>query len=464
MRRVLVVLLVLVVVLGGSWLGYEKLGVPQKTKAAAVDYQVLPIKRGNIEATVSATGSVLPEREASLSFQSTGTIVTLTVKAGDSVRAGQLLAQLDTQDLELAVNTADVGLRTAEAQVRQLLEAANAVDVAAAQAQLNSAQAAYQQVLDGSDQDEQASAKAQVQQAKVTLDQAQQAYDKVKDEPNVGMLPQALQLQQATINYETAQAQFRVTTRGAKTSQLASAQAQVAQAQAALDKLQRGPSPSQVDIAKASLDQARLTLQQAQRKLDNARLVAPWAGVVTAVNIVEGTAAALAAPAVQLADISLYHINVRVDEADIASIAEGQPVSIELDAYAGQKLLGHVARIAPSASNSATGGVVGYEVRIDIDPTSVRLLSGMSATATITSSRRENVLLVSNRAIQIERDTGKAFVERLNKDVPQKVEVRLGLRDDQYSEVRDGLGDGDQIVLRNVSSLEKLQQSMNSGG
>jgi HlyD family secretion protein len=456
MRRVIAIVLILAVVGGGSWLAYRQWGAARAPEAP--DYEVLTISRGNITATVSATGNALPEREANLSFQGTGTIVHVNVKPGDAVKAGQVLAELDTRDLDLAVRLAEVSVRTAEAQLSQLQATANSVDVSAAQAQLTSAQASYQQLLNGSDQDEQAAARAQVEQAKVALDQAQQAYDKVKDLPNVGMLPQAAQLQTATINYETAQAQFRVNTKGAKQAQLAAAQAQVAQAQAALDKLQRGPAREQLEIAQAGVDQAKLNLQQAQRRLENARVVAPWDGIVTAVNATEGTSPQPALPAVSLADASQYHINVSVDEADIATIAEGQPVAIELDAFANQTLSGHVAQIAPAAAEGA-GGVVAYQVRIDIEPSDLVLRAGMSATATITSSSLTNVVLVPNRAIQLDRQTGRTYVERLANAVPQRIEVRLGLRSDQVSEVQAGLVDGDQVIVRQVSGLERLIQA-----
>ena len=152
----------------------------------------------------------------------------------------------------------------------------------------------------------------------MVLEQAQQQYDKVKDVPGVGMLPQSLQLQQATIGYETAQANYRVTSRGADQAQLAASQAQIAQAQAALDRVQRGPTKEQVDVAQAAVDQAQLAVEQAQRRLENTRLVAPWNGIVTSVAAVEGALAQPGVPALQLADQSQFHINVQVDEVDVA--------------------------------------------------------------------------------------------------------------------------------------------------
>ena len=427
------------------------------------DYEVVVVKRGNIASTVSATGTVLPEREAGLSFQLSGTIADVPVELGDEVEAGQLLAQLDTTDLDLALRQADIALRQAQSQARQLDESPSASDVAAAEAALASAQAAYQELLKGSDKDQLAAARASVEQARVTLEQAQQAYDKIKDVPGAGMLPQSQQLQQATINYETAQAQYRVTARGANQAQVAQAQAQIAQAQAALDKLRKGATKEQKEIAQASVDQAQVAQEQAQRRLANTRLTAPWSGVLTAVNAVQGTLAQPGAPAFQLADLSRFHIDVQADEVDIATLAEGQPVTIEVDALPDQKLTGTVSRIAPTAQTGATTGTT-YQVRIDIDPTDLPLRAGMSATATITSSARDNVLLVPNRAVQRNRETGKTFVERLVQGVPQQVEIRLGLRDEQQTEVRAGLEEGDQLAIRKVTSLQQLQQSFSGFG
>jgi len=452
---------VLAVVIIASWFGYQRFG---KAKAAAApDYETLTVGRGNISATVSATGSILAEREANLSFQGSGTIAQVLVKVGDPVKAGQLLAQLDTTDLELAVRQAEVALRQAQAQLSQLQEGSPASDLAAAQAALDSAKAAYDQLLQGADKDQVAAAKAQVEQARATLQQAQSAYDLVKDNPRVSMLPQSLQLQQATISYEAAQANYRVATRGATASQLAASQAQIAQAQANLDRLNRGPTTGQVEVAQAGIDQAQIALEQAQRRLENAKIVAPWDGIVTAVNIVEGTLASPSVPALHMADVSTYHLDVQVDELDVANLSAGQPVTVEIDALPDQGLAGTVLSVAPAAATTATGGV-SYVVRINIDPHDTQLRMGMSATANIIANSRENVLLIPNRAVQIQGDSNQTFVERLVDGAPQKVEVSLGIRTEQESEVRDGLSDGDQIIIRNRTSLQRLQASFGTSG
>ena len=456
MRRALVVLLIIGAVVGLGWLGYQQFGGAKA--AASPDYEVIPVSRGDITSVVSASGTVLPERQTNLTFQGGGTITSVPVQVGDQVKVGQVLAQLDAKDLELAIRQAQIGVRQAEAQLAQLKVGPNAVDVASAKAALASAQAAYQQVLNGTDADRLAAARAQVEQARVVLEQAQQQYDKVKDVPGVGMLPQSLQLQQATIGYETAQANYRVSSRGADQAQLAASQAQIAQAQAALDRVQRGPTKEQVDVAQAAVDQAQLAVEQAQRRLENTRLVAPWSGIVTSVAAVEGALAQPGIPALQLADQSQFHINVQVDEVDVASVAPDQPVNIELDALPGQKWAGHVHKIAPAATVDQAG-TTSYVVTVHFDRTDTPVRAGMSATANITSSSRKDVLLVPNRAVQIDRESGRSYIEKETDLGPQKVEVRLGLRDEQHSEVREGLSENDKVIIRKTNSLEQLQKA-----
>jgi hypothetical protein len=69
------------------------------------------------------------------------------------------------------------------------------------------------------------------------------------------------------------------------------------------------------------------------------------------------------------------------------------------------------------------------------------------------------VLLVPNRAVQIDRESGRTYIERETDLGPQKVEVRLGLRDEQNSEVREGLSENDRVIIRKTNSLQQLQKA-----
>jgi HlyD family secretion protein len=293
-------------------------------------------------------------------------------------------------------------------------------------------------------------------------------------------------LEQATIDYETALANYNLAVRGpteadiaAARSQLAqaesslaqllespteadvvAAQAQLAQAEASLARLLEGPDEADVAVAQAAVDVAQIGLAQAELNLARASLVAPIDGVVTEVNVRRGEQPGGQA-AVILTDMSAYHIDVEVDEIDIGRLAGDQRVVIAIDAIPDQEFTGHVADISPGPIQGASSGIVAYEVTIALDSDEPRLLPGMTADATIETDRLENVLVVPNRAVSIDRSSGEpvAYVEKVGEDGNSiRVEIELGLRDETVSQILSGLDDGDQIVIRGLSRQERLQQ------
>jgi HlyD family secretion protein len=121
-----------------------------------------------------------------------------------------------------------------------------------------------------------------------------------------------------------------------------------------------------------------------------------------------------------------------------------------------------VADISPGPIQSASSGIVAYEVTIALDSDDPSLMPGMTTDATIETQRLENVLVVPNRAVSIDRSGGEpvAFVEKVDENGnPIRAEVELGLRNETVSQVLSGLEDGDQIVIGGTSRRERLQQT-----
>ncbi len=461
MRRVITIVLILAAVVGGSVFGYQIFA--QSKTATTPDYETYVVGRDTLISTVSATGSIEPEQRVELAFKGTGRVAEVNVKEGEQVRAGQVLATLETADLKLALAQAEATLRINQARLEETTKGPDESDVMAARAQLESAQAAYRQLLEGPSEDKKRAASAAVERARAALEQAQAAYDQVANLPNVGMLPQSVQLQNATIELESAEAQYRETIAPPTEAQIAQAQAQIAQAQANLDRLLKGPSQEAVVIAEAQVAQAQASVEQARLALENATLTAPFDGVIAAVNVRPGElAAGSALPAIVLIDPSRFHIDVKVDEVDIGHVREGQSVEVRLDALPEARLTGHIERIAPVAQ--VAGGVVSYDVTIVIEPTTEPLRAGMTATANIVTTELKDVLVVPNRLIRFDRENNKTYVEKVVDDVPVRTEITIGARNDQYSQVLRGLEEGDVLAIRNVSGREQLRQSMFGGG
>lgn len=458
MRRVLVVIVV-VAVLGaaGYWAYVNYFGPdsqPEEEREEAI------VERGSLLAMVNATGTILPKSQTMLAFSSAGRVAEVLAEGGQQVEEGDVLARLETTDLEYAITQAELALALAQAQLLRLQHTPAAYEIAAAEAALASARAGRDRLLAGPSEAEIRVARANLDQAKAALDQAQLAYNQVAGLPNVGLLPQALQLEQATIAYETAQASFELTMREPSEAELAAADSAIAQAEAALARLQEGVADEDLLIAQIQVQQAQLSLDQARRQLEGTVLSAPHPGTVTLVSIKPGELAG-GQPAFVLTDLSDFHIDILVDEIDIARIATGQPVTVTLDALPGEALAGQVERIADTAAIES--GVVTYQVQVGLDPTHASLKAGMTATVDIVTERRTGILLVPNRFVTIDRTTGRAYVDRDRGGQVQPVEIQIGLRDETSSEVLAGLDEGDRVVLIKLSSRDQLRRAFEMG-
>jgi HlyD family secretion protein len=489
MKRFLIVLVLVAMIAAGGWFAYDHYLAPIQAQSNTPTYETFTVQRGAIASTVSATGSIEPNDQASLIFRGVGMVNEVMVTVGQSVKSGQLLAQLDTTDLTLALANAKVAQEIAAAQLAKLEAPPDLMDVAAAQAAvevaqasvasaeaaLASAQASYRNLFAGPSDAQQVINEAQLRQAEIALKQAQQAYNKIKDQPDAGMYPQAQQLEQATVNYEVAKAQAAKTVEPVNQAQQAQGLNQIAQAQSAirqaqaqvvnarnnLDKLLEGPKEEDLTIARAQVKQAQLNVLQAENALANARLIAPIDGVVSQVNIKAGEIANNARPAIVLTDLSQFKMKVLVDEIDVRQVAVGQNVRLSVDALPGAEITGKVTEISPTASN--INNVVAYEVTVVPDATDQPLRVGMSATAIITTANVDDVILAPNRFITIDRNTGEAYVFKMVNGEPVRQQVELGLRNERESQILAGLQNGDQIAFVTQSSEERLRGALFGG-
>jgi HlyD family secretion protein len=458
MRKLLITLIVLVAVGTAAVWSYQNFfqqaDEPQQERDEAV------IERGTLLSTVNATGTVLPEKQTTLSFKAPGRVDKVLVEEGQFVTENEVLAQLETRDLEYAIGQARLALATAQAQLLRLQRPPSEEDIAAAEAALSSAQASYRRLLAGPSDEEIRVARTNLDQAEAALEQAQAAYDQVADRPNITMLPQALQLQQATIAYESAQANFELATREPSEAEIAGARSAIVQAEASLARLQAGAQEEDILLSQLQVEQAQLSLEQAEHQLESSILTAPHAGTITTVGVKEGELSG-GQPAFVLTDLSQYHIEGTVDEIDIGRVATGQPVTITLDALPGEAISGRIEEIASTAQMDT--GVVSYRISIHLDPSAAPLRVGMTANVDIVTEERDNILLVPNRFVRIERTTGQTYVEKLVGGAVQSVEIQTGQRDEFYSEVMAGLQEGDTVVLIRESSADQLRGVMEMG-
>jgi multidrug efflux pump subunit AcrA (membrane-fusion protein) len=348
------------------------------------------------EGKVIAEAVVEPARWSDLRFTIGGTVVQVSVEPGDQVAAGDLLVELDRTDLALAVQEAEAAVASAQAQLAQVKAGPRPEEIAAAEHQLADAVAALSrataqrdQLAAGTTAAEIAAAQAEVAQAQAEQRAVEETHRKAykdKDEDTrkiadyqLHAAREAVAAAQAKLEAAQGGAGARIRDAGAGVS-AASAQRDVAQAE--LDLLKAGVTPEEVAVSEAAVRQAEVTVATAEDALGRTEIRAPFAGVVTKVNVEAGETAAPGDVVVVLAGLDrLQARTIDLTELDVARVAEGQPVVVTVDALPGVELRGHVARIG-QRSEDYRGDVV-YPVIVELDEDAPGLRWGMTAVVEI---------------------------------------------------------------------------------
>lgn len=397
----------LIFVLAGSLLACSSNDTPEPTPVAAVE----------LPSTVSAEAYVVPIREANLSFETAGRVDQVLVEEGDAVQKGDVLIQLDDVAQQAGLARAQANLTNAQANLADVQAGARPEEIAQAQATLNKAQAALAQLLVGPTEQEIAQAQAAVNSAQARLNQvqagprqedkdaaaarllqaeakvrlAQADYDKnVYGDPQVAE-PYGVALQQATLAYDAAKAEYDALVNGPTSQEVAVTRSGVAEAQAALAKVKAGATPEQIAqtqadvaaaeaalakvkagatqekiaIAEAGVQSAQADVQSAQAELSKTRLRAPFNGVIGSINVDEGEFVTTGLAIASVGDTSEWLVETDdLTEIDVVRVEVGQPVDISVDALPEANFEGKVTRIQPQSETKA--GDVTYTVQIGL--------------------------------------------------------------------------------------------------
>jgi HlyD family secretion protein len=430
------------------------------------------VTRGDLVVTVSGTGSISPARQVALNFSLSASPVSLiNVQVGDTVTLGQVLAELDNTDLVQALDDAQLALEIEQNRFDALTAPARPEDIAVAQAAVDSANAQVSSaVATGSSYEEREIARLETEIARNQLWQAQLARDNVVDNPpetevnGRNVPPEVVAANQANYEGESREAEANVeqaeygvdiadaqeeAVQGtyADPGALAAANAALVRAQVAYNQLVNGPSDLQVQQAQADLDVAELNVELAQLNLLESQIVAPFDGVIAEVNLTVGEIPANNT-AILLMDSSSFYVELPIDETDIATITIGQSVLFEVDALPESAVTGLVSSIAYAPIPSQEANLVAYNVRIEVSANDAPVRAGMTVTGNIITLERQDVLLVRNNFISINRQTGDSYVtvRYANGSLEERL-ILLGERNDSYSEVTAGLNEGEEVVL-----------------
>ena len=383
---------VLVLVIGGA-ATFAALNSDPKIPAA----RLTRVTRGDIAKSVVATGPIQPITKVELKSKASGLVEKLYVDINQMVHKGQVLAQLDQQEILAQVAAQRATLAAAEANVTTYT--------------------------------------ANIAQDKVNAEAPDLPMYKETWQRNVQMLKDGIVSQQALDNAERDYL--------AQKNKRDAAVAQV------------GVDMARLRQAQAQVQEAQASLEQLNEQLSYTTLVAPIDGMVLSRDVEVGDAVSsilvlgsTATLVMTIGDIHQVYVDGKVDEADIGSVYLGQPARIHVEAFPNKVFYGKVTKIAPLGVEK--DNVTTFEVRVSIDNPNNELKALMTANAEIIVTEHHNALSVPEQAMSWDNQKN-AFVfvpDSKSKDGQKKIPVTAGISNGSRTEILSGLKEGDTVVLQ----------------
>ncbi|MGH9495281.1 MAG: efflux RND transporter periplasmic adaptor subunit [Candidatus Sulfotelmatobacter sp.] len=360
---------------------------PLKVRAAVV-------QRGPIRSLISTNGKVEPIQNFEAHAPIATTVKRLLVKEGDHVRKGQLLLQLDDDDIR--------------------------TQAARAQAQVKAAQADEASLKTGGTQEEVLTLNSQLVKARSARDVAQRNVDAM----------QRLQQEGSAAPGEVRQAQDTL---------------QRAQADMSLLEQKQKDRYSQPEIAKiqAQGEEAQAAYDAAEDALRKSRVRAPFGGVVYSLPVKAGAFVQAGDLLLQEADLSKVLVRAFVDEPDVGRLQTGQRVEVTWDAIPGRVWSGTVNAV-PATVKLRVSRNVG-ETTCLIDNQDLRLLPNTNVGVTIVVAEHNNVLTLQRDALRM--DDSKPYVFRIAGDRVKRQDVQFSLQNLTRVEITSGLSEGETVAL-----------------
>jgi HlyD family secretion protein len=393
-RRRWIWMAVILVVLAGAFFGVKA--------ALRPNHQIDPsklaaIERGDIARSVVATGKIEPLAKVEVKSKASGIVKQIFVHYSDWVKKGQILVELDKEELQARLREARAALLAAAAAA----EAANAV---------------YE--------------RNKVEAEAPDLPFLKAGLERARKLHGQGLIAQAV-MEDAEKAYQMALNKQMMALRNVSVSRadMARAKAQVAQAQASLDRT--------------------------EEDLRNSTIVSSIDGIVLSRDVEVGDAVSSilvlgsqATKIMTLGDVSDVYVRGKVDEADIGKVYLGQAARILVESFKEKKFAGKVTKISPLGVEK--DNVTTFEVRASIRNPGGELKANMSANAEIILEEKKSVLLVPEAAViyDKQRNTSLEVPDPATEKGRRPVAVKVGISNGVKTELVSGLKEGQKVILQ----------------
>jgi RND family efflux transporter MFP subunit len=398
------------------------------------------VQQGPITDEIKFVARIASVQEQDLYFKVDGRVSTVNIQNGDTVTKGQILAELDINDLLNQLAQANITLQTAQTKLTTAQQAVNDQKYQAESA-LRTAKLRLQQAQIKDPTPNAVISQGNLEKAQDAVQVAQAAYDQKKSRPDIGALPESLNLQKATIDLNIARAQYdlAVQSQDSWKYDIMLLQESVNLAQANLDKLTTAIDPALAqDVAKQQLAVDRLKAQ-----ITSSRVISPVDGQVTAVAAIAGKTIAAYKPAVSIASGTALEVLADLVSSQVQALSVGQPCLLTMSNYPSKVFHGTVRRL-PSSAYGSSVQEDDPSTRVTILDADVKLQRGEIVRVEAILQQKPSVLWIPPDALRTFQ--GKDFVLLVDGDAQRRVPVKVGVKTDDRVEIVDGLTAG-QIVL-----------------
>ena len=394
-RKYLIVFIVAVAMAGAAAIyGFS---VMSGTNASIDPSRLTAIERGDLARSVVATGRVEPISKVEIKSKANGIIKELRVNASDMVVPGQVLAELDKENLAARLREARAALLSAQSNER------------AAQAEFE---------------------KNKVEADSPDVNFARRNVERVDRLFKSGLIS----------NQELDDAR--------RTLEQAENRQQIARSQL-------GVTRARISQAEAEVAQSRASVERAEEELNNATIRSPIRGKVLSRDVEVGSPVSsilnmgsAATLVMVLGDISQVYVLGKVDEADIGLVRLGQQARIKVETFKGKQFEGRVTQISPMGAEK--DNVVSFEVRVSIDNPGGELSANMTANAEIILEERKATLIIPESAVIYDAQRS-AWVEVPAPSAPsgrERKPIKVGVSNGTRTEVLEGLSEAEQVILQ----------------
>ncbi len=373
----------------------------ENTVLVAVETQ--KVKKGSIKNTFTASSKVESNEELSVVPKMAGIVKKSYANLGDYVNKGDVLFTIDSSDIQMQINQANSGLNLAKANYNLTVNGSIDSQIQQLEANVENLKIQYNDLLKKLDDTRQLYEAGAV--AKQDLDNLQN---------NVNLMK--LQLDTAQKNLSLTKDTIKNNTK---------------------------------EVSSATVEQAETGVATARHQLSNTVIRAELSGVISVDNVVDGQMVSMQSPAFVISDMKSVKVKFQVSEDIINQIEKGSKVYVTISSISDKPIESQISNISYVADKMTSL----YPVEVKIDNSNNKIKPGMFANVRLVLSDKTNVLTLPLDAVM--KKDGKDFVYTLDKDnVAHKQVVTTGVQDEAQIEIKSGLSDGMQVVVKGQQFID----------